>query len=139
MVAGRRSRALGELAEERVIACEVLRAMRVSCVHCGFSRREWFERAIVGARADGWFGLPLWLQVPCCGETLFAYNEEHLAYLERFVEATLPERPLGRWRANASVASRLPLWRKQGTSRQEVLHGLAALRRQLATSGEARG
>src|SRR5262245_15991276 len=38
------------------------------------------------------FGLELWLQRPCCGEVLWAYNGPHLRFLAEYVGAELRER-----------------------------------------------
>jgi hypothetical protein len=87
---------------------------------------------------DSFFGLPLWLQVPCCGETLWAYNAAHLDFLAEHVGATLRERtrhPEHGWH-NRSLASRLPTWMKAARHRDEVLKGLERLRAKLpATAG----
>ena len=77
---------------------------------------------------DSYFGLPLWLQTECCGRVLWAQNEGHLLFLERYVRAQLRERAPNR---NNSLASRLPSWMKQGKNRDEVLACLARLRRSL--------
>jgi hypothetical protein len=44
------------------------------------------------ALVDNCFGLPLWLQTPCIGRTLWAFNARHLAYLKQFLQAELRER-----------------------------------------------
>ncbi len=83
---------------------------------------------------DEFFGLPLWLQAGCCGELRWAYNAEHLAFLEAFVGARLRERrrsPEHGW-SNGALVSRLPAWLKSRKNREEVLAGLARLRRTLA-------
>ena len=92
----------------------------------------WFApgRVGVGATVDWYFHLPLWLQAPCCGETLWAYNARHLDFLERFVAAALRERaPDARhgW-SNRGLASRLPRWMQQAGHRAAVLDGIARLR-----------
>lgn len=66
---------------------------------------------------DWYFGLPLWLQTPCCGKTLWAINERHLQFLKVYVHASLREGVLN---YNHSLASRLPRWIKQREHRAEV-------------------
>ena len=83
---------------------------------------------------DNHFGLPLWLQMRCCGELLWAYNAEHLAFLEAFVGARLRERRRSAeygW-SNGALASRLPAWLKSRKHREEVLACIDRLRRTLA-------
>lgn len=84
---------------------------------------------------DWYFHIPLWLQTPCCGEVLWAYNEEHLAFLEAFVAAkqrTSVRDEYG-W-SNRSLMNRLPLWVKQAKNCDEVLRGLGRLREKLRDS-----
>ncbi|MBO9555970.1 hypothetical protein [Cellulomonas sp.] len=69
-------------------------------------------------------GLDLWLQTPCEGHVLWAYDEAHLDYLERYVAAGLREQEPG----NASVASRLPAWIKASKNRDSVGRALSRLR-----------
>lgn len=77
---------------------------------------------------DWYFHRPLWLQTPCCGHILWAYNVEHLDFLERYVRAELRvDGPLRR------LTSRLPTWIKQAKNREEILHGCAMLREILPT------
>ena len=78
---------------------------------------------------DPFFGLPLWLQIPCCGEILWAYNPAHLDFLEGYVGAALRERVP---RKNSSHVSAMPLWIKRAANREAVLAGLGKLREMLA-------
>jgi hypothetical protein len=82
------------------------------------------------ALVDSCFGLPLWLQTPCVGHTLWAFNGRHLAYLKEFLQAELRER---RGTANASVISRLPAWVKVAKHREAALRAVGRLERSLAT------
>jgi len=83
----------------------------------------------IGGPFDWYFRLPLWLQTPCCGEILWAYNAEHLAYLRGFVTAQLRERAPGA--STRSTASRLPHWMITAKNRDEVTRGLERLERLL--------
>ena len=105
---------------------------RLTCLRCGYSR-TWAEREITRQwreARDDYFGLPLWLRADCCGATLWAYNIEHLEYIERFVRADLRERVRDERQGwmNASLASRLPRWLKLAKNRQTVLHSIQQLR-----------
>ncbi|WP_088068111.1 hypothetical protein [Gottfriedia luciferensis] len=70
----------------------------------------------------------LWLQTHCCGKTLWAYNKEHLDFLENYVRASLRERVP---KINSSLASRLPNWIKSAKNREEILKGITKLRKKL--------
>lgn len=77
---------------------------------------------------DWYFRLPLWLQIECCGETLWAYNEKHLEFIERYVAAKLRVRTPN---TNKSLASRLPQWIKSAKNRNEVLRACEKLKAKL--------
>lgn len=85
---------------------------------------------------DPVFKFSLWLQTPCCGETLWAFSGAHIAWLESYVSAQLRQgRPLDQDAAlarNATMASRLPKWIIAAKNREEVLKGTARLREKLS-------
>jgi hypothetical protein len=120
---------------------------RFTCGHCGRAR-PWRDRMpgattfcrdpdryepgmlTFGAPVDPCFHLPLWLQVDCCGERLWAFNRAHVDWLCAYVQAGLRQRsadPRLGW-ANAGLASRLPRWLKAAANRDAVLQGLRRLR-----------
>ncbi len=103
-------------------------AHRAVCAHCGYVRDWKSDHITVGGPADWYFHYPLWLETPCCGQTLWAYNEKHLTFLENYVVANLRERLPNR---NKSLASRLPGWMQDAKNREEVLKGIARLRNKL--------
>lgn len=95
-------------------------AYKSTCLHCGHVGSE-----------EG----KLWLTTHCCSEALWAVNEEHLSFLERYVGAELRERRQTEhgW-ANSALASRLPRWMTSAKNRTEVMAGLARLRERLSRS-----
>lgn len=94
----------------------------LNCIH----RDTWQSGEIaVGGNFDWYFRLPLWLQISCCGKTLWAYNEKHLDFLENYVKAKLRERKPN---TNKSLASRLPQWIKSAKNRDEVLKTIEKLK-----------
>jgi len=117
------------------------RTIRFLCLHCGMNKEispknngfnqsviyygnKWNEGYInIGGAFDWYFGYPLYLQIPCCGHTLWAYNLEHLEYLKDYVEAELREN--GPY--YLSVESRLPLWIKAAKNRDAVLKAISKL------------
>ena len=78
----------------------------------------------LGLPFDPYFGLPVALQTSCCGETLWAYNEAHLSFLESFVAADLRQRD---GHLNQSLVSRLPKWMKKAGNRDAVRRAIARL------------
>jgi hypothetical protein len=104
---------------------------RLSCTGCAHVADLLPEGKYKSMRSH--FGLPLWLSAPCCGEVLWAYNREHLDFIEAYVGATLREpvrNPEWGWR-NQSLASRLPRWMKLATHREEILRTVHELRAKL--------
>lgn len=101
---------------------------KLVCFSCVY-RDEWKGGQIgIGGGFDWYFRLPLWLEISCCGETLWAYNEKHLEFIEDYVGAKLRERkPF----VNKSMASRLPSWIKQAKNRDEILRAIGKLREKL--------
>jgi hypothetical protein len=76
----------------------------------------------LGEAVDPYFRLPLWLRADVRGETLWAYNREHLCFLDAYIRATLRQRAPNH---NASLVSRLPRWMKTSALRQDVLKAIA--------------
>ncbi len=127
---------------------DAARRIALTCPHCGLA--QFWEQAgpgmlmaadtskyppgvvAMGGPVDWYFHLPLWLQTPCCGETLWAYNADHLAFIEDFVGAGLREHRRGAhgWR-NQALAQRLPKWMTRAGNRDEVLRGVGRLRERL--------
>lgn len=113
-------------------------ARRLVCARCGLTKDR-AARVVPSQAQDAWYEqLELWLQTPCCGETLWAYNQDHLDFLEQYVAATLRERThpdgtvLSQTAArNGTLASRLPAWIKSAKNRDAVLQGIGKLRRML--------
>ena len=85
---------------------------------------EWKEGFInIGGAFDWYFGYPLYLQIPCCGHTLWAYNIKHLNYLKQYVQAELREnKPY-----YLSIESRLPVWIKSSKNRTTILKAISKL------------
>lgn len=108
---------------------------RFCCAACGSTKDGtlggWSDRDPV----DWVFGHALWLQTPCCGHTLWAYNFKHLAFLESYISAEhrvgLPDakaRELGI--RNTTLASSLPEWMIRRKHRDDVLRSIRRLRSQ---------
>ncbi|WLD93783.1 hypothetical protein [Alkalihalobacillus sp. AL-G] len=114
---------------------------RFLCLNCGLTKdyqpkKNCFNQTVIsygptwndgfiniGGAFDWYFGFPLYLQIPCCGHTLWAYNHEHLQYLRNYVEAELREN--GAY--YLSVESKLPFWMKAAKNRETVLKAIQKL------------
>ena len=111
---------------------------RLSCMGCGLTK-DWHKKKIERLRrgldiVDDYFYLPLWLQIPCNGEILWAYNERHLEFIEGYVSAKQRQRRQSEkygW-MNASMFSRLPQWMKSAKNRDMILHSIKKLQEKLS-------
>jgi hypothetical protein len=92
---------------------------KVTCQHCGFN-----QTAKGNVISD--LNLTYWLQMECEGQTLWAYNYEHLTFLKQLIGANLRERN-GVPNANSSLGSRLPRWMTSSKKRSKVLKCLERL------------
>ncbi|MTI54802.1 hypothetical protein [Geosporobacter ferrireducens] len=102
------------------------------CGFCGFIKVYKNSPGIIGS------DYPLWLESNCCGEKLWAYNLEHLEYIERFVYASIREGYCDEhgWKNN-SMVSRLPKWIKNGKNRDEILRCIEKMRRSVPEKARA--
>lgn len=108
------------------------------CTHCGYAKDREEKSFGTGRGSDWFFGLPLWLEIACCSNTLWAYNAEHLNYLEEFVRAKIRETDIAARKqassqanVNRTLASKLPRWIKSAKNRDEILHCIEKLRKTL--------
>ncbi len=98
-----------------------------SCEEATKVRIQW-TRERFGSPVDPVAGLPLWLKVSCCGQTLWAYNGEHLSKLRAYLAASLRERTTSKhW----SMFNRLPQWMTAGKNREAVLSSIKRLEKKL--------
>ena len=95
------------------------------CLNCPY-RDVWNGKQILtGSNLDWYFRLPLWLQISCCNETLWAYNLKHLEIIEQYVSAKLRERTN---KGRNSFLSKLPTWLKLAKNRDEILKAIEKMR-----------
>ena len=98
---------------------------RLICLSCVY-QKDWNGGQVsIGGNFDWYFRFPLWLQISCCGETLWAYNLKHLEILESYVAAKLRERTK---KGRNSFLSKLPNWIKSAKNRREVLKAISKLK-----------
>jgi hypothetical protein len=107
-------------------------AARLTCTHCGATRESNLSGRLNEPR-DWYFELPLWLQTPCRGHVLWAFNLPHLSFLKSYIEADhrtgLSDDEAKRLGIrNATLASRLPEWMIVAKHRTEVLRCIEKLR-----------
>lgn len=94
------------------------RAATASCHHCGKTWRLPYT----------YNSLPLWLSTNHRGKNLWALNDSHLKWLEEFIGADVREDKLG---GSSALHAILPRWMTASKNRNDVMKGLARLRRRL--------
>jgi hypothetical protein len=113
---------------------EAEKEVMITCPSCGSLSRHrglcTFER-FGGSPNDPYFGLPLWLQAPCCDHILWAYNAEHLSKLRQYVAASLRQRVTPKHPMAWSMFARLPQWMSAAKNREAVLSTFDRLRKKL--------
>ena len=77
-----------------------------------------------GGAVDPVFGYTLWLQIPCSGHILWAYNQKHLLDLKSFIRSSFRD---GRNRSKYSMVTRLPRWMIIAKNREVVLRCIEKL------------
>lgn len=82
----------------------------------------------IGGAFDWYFGYPLVLQIPVCGKTLWAYNQEHLLYIKSYVEAELRDHNS----YYLSIESKLPNWIRAAKNREAILTAIRKLEAKLS-------
>ena len=93
----------------------------VSCPSCKQENNidiQWNIYHHSNAATDPIFGCALWLQIPCCGNILWAYNEKHVSDLKSFIGSSLRD---GRNRCKWSMVTRLPRWMIVAKNRDAVM------------------
>jgi len=108
---------------------------RLVCERCGLVKNL-SGRSISYYWADTsplepYFQLPLWLNISCCGRSLWFFNFRHMELIEKYVQAELREKqrhPEYGW-FNGSLYNRLPKFIKEAHNREEVLKAIEILKR----------
>lgn len=101
---------------------------KLVCRFCGHND-SWKKKTVfAGKNTDWYFCLPLWLQISCCGNNLWAYNYRHLELLESYAHAKLRERTK---KGRNSFFSKLPQWITRAKNRDEILKAVGRLKEKL--------
>ncbi len=105
----------------------------LTCPSCGHAAESSLNVMTLGAPEDPFFGLPLWLQAPCCGDTLWAYNWRHLAFLRDLI-GSKQRRTSSYQPSPQALAQKMPKWMLIAKNRDEVLRVLDSIRKERGTS-----
>lgn len=98
------------------------RTARLFCSACGYNKTGSTllgKNAALVMAAHGYFNATLWLQLPFRSkDVFFAYNEEHLAYLEQYIAAGIRE---NQNRTHFTLLEKLPKFYHDAKNRAALL------------------
>lgn len=113
--------------------------IRIKCEHCGDSVEHypkniitWYTINQQGSAKDPIFGVSLWLQEQIKGHLFWAYNIDHLNYLEEYIGAEL------RKREGMTMAAKLPQFIKASKNRVHLLKLIDRLRQSVEKSSKSK-
>jgi ribosomal protein S27E len=124
---------------QRAIVRDHQGGLRLTCGHCGHAQtaarpRMHFEPhpdASLDAYNKGRlpFNARLWLEAECCGgNRLWALNERHLDYIERFVKSKDRDGEFPSLPGNRQLSDKFPAWLVSRQHRAEVTRAISRLR-----------
>jgi hypothetical protein len=102
-------------------------ARELTCDRCLARRPSGSVVLVRGGARDPFLHEQLWLQTPCGGHVLWAFNEAHIDFLGAVVQAKLRENAPGS-HVTANYGGRLPRWVLDRKNRGEVQKALDRLR-----------
>ncbi len=105
----------------------------ITCPGCKIVNRcsiSWYGST--DAAVDPIYGCELLLKTDFRGNTLWAWNLEHLDFLEDYIGCSLRERIPNR---NGSMASRLPQWMKEAKNRDALMKSIQQVKANAQTKG----
>lgn len=103
---------------------------RLSCLNCGHNKEMTTQvtaDASVQMPAHQFFKTNLWLQAPFKNDLFFAYNLQHLLYLERYITARLREH---KDRTHFTLLEKLPKFYHEAKNRQALLKIIDKLKKE---------
>jgi predicted RNA-binding Zn-ribbon protein involved in translation (DUF1610 family) len=99
-----------------------IKKARMFCTQCGFNKEVSMmldEHATLLAAAHTYFNATLWLQLPFRSkEVFFAYNGDHLLYLEQYIAAEIRET---KNRTHFTLIEKLPKFYHDAKNRNDLL------------------
>lgn len=104
---------------------------RINCLHCGYSKITTTAIEVMGMRghlkvaANAYFDAELWYTAPFKSEEFWAYNREHLDYLEAYISATLREH---KDRSHFTLLEKLPRFYHEAKNRDTLLKLISKLK-----------
>lgn len=95
---------------------------RLFCTQCGYNKEVSMmldKHATLLSAAHDYFDAPLWLQLPFRSkEVFYAFNSEHLLYLEQYIAADIRE---SKNRTHFTLIEKLPKFYHDAKNRNDLL------------------
>ncbi|SFN99451.1 hypothetical protein SAMN05421741_11626 [Paenimyroides ummariense] len=104
---------------------------RLYCESCGYNKQTSTETSVFGIKgnwemaAHGYFNAKLWLQYSFKNDVFYAYNNEHLHYLEQYIAAGLREH---KNRKGFTLLEKLPKFYHEAKNRGALLRIIQKLK-----------
>jgi len=108
-----------------------LQKARLFCTQCAYQKEISTETTTLGIKAHWqmaahqYFNAELWLQHGFKNDLFFAYNYEHLNYLERYISATLR---VHKDRSHFTLLEKLPKFYHEAKNREALLKIIGKLK-----------
>ena len=94
---------------------------RFLCLQCGHNKEAsiiLYNDATLKIPSNMYFNAQLWLQATFKNDVFYAYNNKHLAYLERYIYATIREH---KDRTGFTLLEKLPKFYHEAKNREALL------------------
>jgi Zn ribbon nucleic-acid-binding protein len=103
---------------------------KLVCTECGYNKTATMQNGggRTNAAANTYFQAELWLQYPFGNDLFWAYNEQHLKYLEEYIAASLRQ---SLNRSGFTMTEKLPRFIQQGSNRRALLKIIERLKQTL--------
>jgi hypothetical protein len=100
---------------------------RLFCLHCGCNKETTtaIKYGTINTAANHYFQAELWLKAPFKNDVFWAYNYNHLEYLERYILATIREH---KDRTGFTLLEKLPKLYHEAKNREGLLKIIAKLK-----------
>ena len=111
-----------------------------TCTYCGYHEST-TNGLLLGMPVDCYFYHDLWLLAQVGKELLWAYNLEHLKFLENFIAHSIrtdSSDQLEMTHSNRSLESQLPLWMLSAKNHDKILHAINILMKKHECLAEAK-
>ena len=108
-----------ENCKEKAISVKLEDCIKIVCINCGYNKKHTDTLNYIHAE--------LWLDIQLKKGKLWAYNIEHLEFIENHISVSLRERSLDNI-SNKSIGSRLPKWMTSKKNRKDILKAIEKLK-----------